>query len=197
MCKKRSQPRRAERRCPWQSGTCWTAQRLPTAATDTSPPWLRDAEAKWVAHCNKGVDGKPCVTLRKQLDPMRTLSQQDGTAATRIVYAKVGTPMSTCRVEDPGIVVDHKAYWATARSVEEARYLCAVLNSGTMLRLVAPLQPRAPPAPHAGRDALAASALTARVTSVNVVGIGCRLRWPRVMRLRWKSGWAWSRSAAV
>lgn len=36
-----------------------------------------------------------------------------------------------------------------------------------------------------------------RVTSVNVVGIECRLRWPRVMRLRWKSGWGSPRSAAV
>ena len=29
-----------------------------------------------------------------------------------------------------------------------------------------------------------------RVMSVNVVEIGYRLRWPRIMRLRWKSGWA-------
>ena len=28
------------------------------------------------------------------------------------------------------------------------------------------------------------------VMSVNVVEIGYRLRWPRIMRLRWKSGWA-------
>ncbi len=74
---------------------------------------------------------------------MRKLySVQDGAAATRVVYTKAGTLLSACMVEDPGIVVDHMAYWAAARSVEEARYLCAIINSGAVLRLVTPLQPR-------------------------------------------------------
>jgi hypothetical protein len=36
-----------------------------------------------------------------------------------------------------------------------------------------------------------------RVASVNVVEIGVWLRWPWIMRLRWKSGWARRRSVAV
>ena len=35
------------------------------------------------------------------------------------------------------------------------------------------------------------------VTSVNVVEFGCRLRWPWIMRLRWKSGLARPRSGAA
>jgi hypothetical protein len=45
-------------------------------------------------------------------------------------------------VEDPQVVVDHKAYWAPIRSLDEARYLCAVINSGTVLQRVIPMQPR-------------------------------------------------------
>ena len=104
--------------------------------------WLRDVEAKWKDHSNTRADGAPRMTLRQRLDHMRTLSSQDGSARTRIVYAASGTLLSACVLEDPSIVVEHKAYWATARSVGEARYLCAVINSGTVLRLVAPLQPR-------------------------------------------------------
>lgn len=35
-----------------------------------------------------------------------------------------------------------KAYWAAARSIDEARYLTAVLNSATVLNRIIPMQPR-------------------------------------------------------
>jgi hypothetical protein len=39
-------------------------------------------------------------------------------------------------------IVDTEAYWAAARSPEEARYLTAVLNSATVLARITPMQPR-------------------------------------------------------
>jgi hypothetical protein len=59
-----------------------------------------------------------------------------------VVYNKAGTLLSAAILDDPRLVVDHQAYWAVARSIEEARYLTAVLNSAAVLTRIAPMQPR-------------------------------------------------------
>ncbi len=38
-------------------------------------------------------------------------------------------------------IIDHMAYWTTARSQEEAAYLVAVLNSAAVLEKISDLQP--------------------------------------------------------
>ncbi len=45
-------------------------------------------------------------------------------------------------VNEARLVIDHKAYWAPARTCEEARYLAAILNSSIVLQRVIPMQPR-------------------------------------------------------
>ena len=40
------------------------------------------------------------------------------------------------------IVIDHKLYWATVASVDEGRYLTAILNSPALTRLITPMQSR-------------------------------------------------------
>ena len=104
--------------------------------------WMRDVEAKWTRHCTKRPDGTPRMTLKERLDHMRGLSAQLQIAATKVVYTKAGTLLSAAVLEDPRVVVDTKAYWAAARDIREARYLTAVLNSGTVLARVIPMQPR-------------------------------------------------------
>jgi hypothetical protein len=37
---------------------------------------------------------------------------------------------------------DHKAYWSPIRALDEARYLCAIINSDTVLQRVIPKQSR-------------------------------------------------------
>ena len=44
------------------------------------------------------------------------------------------------RLATKDTLVDHKAYWATARSPEEADYLVAVINSATVLAKITDLQ---------------------------------------------------------
>lgn len=39
-------------------------------------------------------------------------------------------------------VIEHKLYWAAVGTIDEARYLIAVLNSSVLLERVAPLQNR-------------------------------------------------------
>jgi len=104
--------------------------------------WLRDIDAKWAAYCSKRQDGMPRMTLGQQLDHMRKLSSQLSISGMKVVYNKAGTLLSAATLDDPSVVVDHKAYWAVARSIEEGRYLIAILNSGTVLARIAPMQPR-------------------------------------------------------
>jgi hypothetical protein len=58
------------------------------------------------------------------------------------VYTKSGQHLASCRIKDARAVIDHKLYWAAADSVEEARYLTAILNCEALREAVAPLQAR-------------------------------------------------------
>jgi hypothetical protein len=98
--------------------------------------WLR-AEALWID--NRRSDR---MTLIERQDFHRGLSSQFPIPALRIVYTQAGVRLAAARVEDTRAVVDHKLYWATASSVEEARYLTAILNSAELTRLVQPYQSR-------------------------------------------------------
>jgi hypothetical protein len=104
--------------------------------------WLRDAEQKWAANSSRRVDGAPRMTLRQQLDYMRKLSTQLPAPATRVVYAKAGTLFAATVLTDVHTLVDHMAYWAPARTMAEAHYLAALLNSETARLLIAPMQPK-------------------------------------------------------
>jgi hypothetical protein len=104
--------------------------------------WLRDIEGKWNAHCGKRADGMPRLTLSQQLDHMRKLSIQLGASGLKVVYTGSGTLLNAVALDDPRLLVEHGAYWGAARSLEEARYLTAVLNSATVLARIIPMQPR-------------------------------------------------------
>ena len=104
--------------------------------------WLRDIEAKWTAHSSKGPDGCTRMSLLQRVDHMRGLSKQFPLSAPRVVYSASGTLLSALTLSDDTVVVEHKAYWANARSIEEARYAVAILNSDIVLQRIIPLQPR-------------------------------------------------------
>jgi hypothetical protein len=82
------------------------------------------------------------MTLRQRIDHMRTLSLQLAVPGPKIAYTKAGTRLSAAVVEDPSVVIDHMAYWAPIRSMNEARYLCVIINSDTVLQRVIPMQAR-------------------------------------------------------
>ncbi len=103
--------------------------------------WLRDAEAKWNEHSNKGVDGKARMSLAERFDAMGMLRAQANRVPLRVLYTKAGTRLSACWLEDDDVIVDHKAYWAAANSLEEAAYVTAILNTNIVLDRVKDLQP--------------------------------------------------------
>jgi len=55
-------------------------------------------------------------------------------------YTASGTRLSAVRVFSNDTIVEHKAYWAAARSEDEAGYLVALLNSATALAKIVDLQ---------------------------------------------------------
>jgi hypothetical protein len=82
------------------------------------------------------------LSLLERLDYRHGLRDQFPAADHRVVYTKSGQYLAAARIEQPRAVIDHKLYWATAVSVDEARYLTAVLNSPVVNARVKPLQAR-------------------------------------------------------
>jgi methylase of polypeptide subunit release factors len=103
--------------------------------------WLRDAEAKWNEHSNKGASGSPRVTLAQSLNHLQKLTAQAARSPVRVLYTKAGTRLSACWIEDDDAMVDTSAYWSAANSLEEAAYVVAVLNTQIVLNRVKDLQP--------------------------------------------------------
>jgi hypothetical protein len=104
--------------------------------------WLRDIEAKWTAHASRKADGSPRMTLKQQIDHMRKLSRQLAVPGPKIAYTASGTLLSAAVVEDARAIIEHAVYWAPIRSLDEARYLCAIINSDTALQRIIPMQAR-------------------------------------------------------
>ena len=104
--------------------------------------WLRDVETKWSEHSNKDAHGKPRMTLRQRLDHQRGLTMQTQGARLRLIYAASGTLPAAVVTDAPEPIVEHKAYWATIRTVEEGDYLAAIINSEATRARIAAMQSR-------------------------------------------------------
>ena len=100
--------------------------------------WWREAERTWER--NKSPSSR--LSLRDQVDFQGKLRRQLPAARHRVVYTGTGQHLAACRIDDSLAVISHTLYWAAAETVEEARYLTAVLNSEALRDAVAPLQAR-------------------------------------------------------
>jgi SAM-dependent methyltransferase len=99
--------------------------------------WWRQAEKLWEKHRSNDS-----MTLIERLNYHGLLKSQFPIHGQRVVYSKAGNRIASARIADTSAVIDHKLYWAAATSPEEARYLCAILNSATLTARVEPLQSR-------------------------------------------------------
>ena len=98
--------------------------------------WLETAEELWEKHKRGGG------SYARQIDYYGKLTSQFAIGEVRVVYTKSGTRLAAAVVEDENAVVDHTLYWASVESAEEARYLCAVLNSEALCKQVRGFQAR-------------------------------------------------------
>ena len=85
--------------------------------------WLEKVEAIWERH------KRSPISLLEQWDYYGKLSCQFPTAAVRVVYTKAGTNLAACAIRESSAIIDSQLYWAAVDSLEEAGYLCAILNS--------------------------------------------------------------------
>lgn len=126
---------------PMQNAAILTAATADAQGHRGLSAWLRDAEGKWNEHSNKAIDGNARMSLAERVDAMGMLRGQANRTPLRVLYTKAGTRLSACWIEDDDIIIDHKAYWSAANSLEEAAYVTAVLNTAVVLDRVRDLQP--------------------------------------------------------
>lgn len=98
--------------------------------------WWAEAELTWDAHKSKADSS----ALLDRIDFHGQLSAQLPAASHRVLYTASGNTLAAARLSVPRAIVEHKLYWAAVSSVDEARYLTAVLNSALVLDRVKPLQ---------------------------------------------------------
>jgi hypothetical protein len=99
--------------------------------------WWTRAEVVW--DNNKGDNN---LTLLEQIDFRNKISLQFPMSRHRVLYTKSGQYLAAARLGDADGVVDQSLYWANAGSLNEARYLTAILNAPSLTKLLAPLQSR-------------------------------------------------------
>jgi hypothetical protein len=98
--------------------------------------WLEQACNIWSA--NKRND----INLLEQINYYNKLSAQFRADNLRIIYTKAGTRVSSVVVKKPDILFDHKLYWSNIKSIDEGRYLSAILNSEVTRNAIQNLQSR-------------------------------------------------------
>lgn len=96
--------------------------------------WAREAEQRWIA--NRSSEG---LSFLGQMNYHGKLENQFPMEKQRVLYTASGMHVAAARVENRRAIVEHKLYWATAASKEEAHYLCAILNAAVITQMVRPL----------------------------------------------------------
>lgn len=99
--------------------------------------WWRKAEELWIE--NRSSDRR---TLVEQIDYIKQLSAQFPIGPVRVVYTASGNTLAAAVITNEQAVIEHNLYWGNAATLEEARYLAAVLNAPALGRIVAPYQSR-------------------------------------------------------
>jgi hypothetical protein len=102
--------------------------------------WWRAAENAW----RRKRSGSQ-LSLLQQLDYRRKLSQQFPVAGYRVVYPKSAMYCAAAviaNVDNEDALIDQQLYWGQAATLDEARYLTAILNAPVLTSAVQELQPR-------------------------------------------------------
>ena len=98
--------------------------------------WLEKTETLWEKHKSNEL------TLLQQCDYYGKLSSQFPIAPIRVVYPASGTNLAAAAVQNEECVIDSSLYRAAVESLEEAHYLCAILNSEALREQVKRYQPQ-------------------------------------------------------
>jgi SAM-dependent methyltransferase len=97
--------------------------------------WWREAVKVYLA--NRTTDKR---TLLEQLNYMRQLEAQFPIAPIRVVYSASGSTLAAAVITDTNTIIEHGLYWGAVPTIDEARYLCAVLNAPNFTETIRPYQ---------------------------------------------------------
>jgi hypothetical protein len=87
--------------------------------------WLEKAEKTWSENV------KTTMTFRDQVDYYGKLSAQFPIAKIRVTYSKSGSQPAAAVIRDADLIIDNRLYYSRAKTLSEANYLVAILNSET------------------------------------------------------------------
>lgn len=122
---------------PWDAQKLLDGREKPWKHYPHAERWWRRAETIWEAHRSSGR-----MSLIERIDYQKGLSNQFPIAPLRVVYTASGMHLAAALVRDSNAVVEHGLYWGIVKTIEEARYLEAILNSELVGIRVRPLQAR-------------------------------------------------------
>lgn len=100
--------------------------------------WWDQATTAWEGHKTK----QSTLSLREQVDFQGKLTRQLSAGSHRVVYSKAGTRLAAARLDDPDAIIDHTLYWLSVATMDEARYLTAILNAPATTTAVSGYQSR-------------------------------------------------------
>jgi SAM-dependent methyltransferase len=87
--------------------------------------WMQDAESIW----NQSASESNALTLTGRWNYHGGLASQFPPSGLRVVYSASGMQIACALVRGSQAIVEHKLYWATAHSEEEACFLTTLLNA--------------------------------------------------------------------
>lgn len=103
--------------------------------------WMKTVEEEWKKRRGRKASK---MSIYERLDYQNGLSIQSEDQRHLVLYNASGTDLSVARLDREQLpmqfVVDAKLYWLSCRSIDEARYVTAVLNSEEVNRLIKPFQ---------------------------------------------------------
>jgi Trypsin-like peptidase domain/Eco57I restriction-modification methylase len=128
---------------PRQAVIPWDGCLVDEASLDQYPgllAWWRGAESIWR---EQHPDAE--MSLLQQLNYHQKLSRQFPVATYRVVYPKSAMYCAAAVISNQEFeeaIIDQQLYWGQAVTLDEARYLSAVLNAPVLTLAVRELQPR-------------------------------------------------------
>ena len=116
--------------------------------------YLEIAEEHWK---NNATERSKKLSIYQRINYQKTLEKQNQVAKFKVLYVAYGTYMTSCvinaslnhnikinktELEISGVFVDATTYYFDASSLDEANYLCSILNSKHLDDLIKPYQPK-------------------------------------------------------
>ncbi|MDA8380335.1 MAG: N-6 DNA methylase [Actinomycetota bacterium] len=98
--------------------------------------WWRSAEQAWETHKGSGST----LSLIDQVDYQSKLTAQFPLAPIRVVYSASGNTLAAAVLTNARAVIEHALYWGTTATLDEARYLTAILNAPALTARIRPYQ---------------------------------------------------------